>query len=325
MRARFLAVAGVVVAAVVAVVIVRTASHHGLPDLAADYRTAHPGQVFHLPCGTYGDVTIDHAFGRSGAPVVFAGSSCVHLGRLAIAGDLLEIDGVDVHGWKIVGSRGVTLRDVSSNGAVYISGGASDVRVIGGQIYSSTPVRSDSQITLSHDVTIDGVRFHDWIDSHAGGHNHHIECLQVGAADGLVIENSTFRNCYTHDIFVRAWGHVERRPTPLRGIVVRHNLLTKTLNGYYSMQLIDDLVPASERPSSALVTGNAVEQGIAFRFAHGHIDFSGNRYVGFSRYSCMVDKSDRGGAQISDNVYRFGVVCGRGDRVDSRVDLSAVP
>lgn len=327
MRVRLLAIAGAVVAlVVVVVVVVRLAlNHQSLPDLNELYRTASPGQVFHLPCGSYSDVTIDRVPGRSGAPVVFVGSSCVHLGRLVISADSLEIDGVDVRGWKIVGADGVTLRDVSSDGALYVAGDASDVRVIGGQVYSSKRVTSDSQITLSHDVLFDRVRFHDWIDSLAGGVNHHIECLQVGAADGLVVENSSFRDCYTHDIFVRAWGHVGRQPTPLRGIVIRHDLLARTVSGLYSMQLIDDLLPASERPSSALVAGNAVGQGIAFRFAHGRIAFSGNRYVGFSSYSCSVGKSRRGGALITDNVYRSGVVCGHGDRVDPRVDLAAVP
>ena len=132
---------------------------------------------------------------------------------------------------SVPGANGVTLRNITADGAVYITG-ASNVSVLGGQVYSPVPVKSDSQIAslrglVPTNILIDGVSFHDFHDVGPGQVNH-IECLQVGAAINLTIRNSSFRNCATHDIFIRSWGMLNNSPSPLSNVVVENNLLAKT-------------------------------------------------------------------------------------------------
>ena len=146
--------------------------------------------------------------------------------------------------WNVrPGANGVTLRNVMADGAVYITG-ASNVSVLGGQVYSLLPVKSDSQIASFYgkvptNILFDGVSFHDFQDV-GPGNVHHIECLQVGSAINLTVRNSSFRNCATHDIFIRSWGTLNNSPHPLSNIVIQNNSFAKTTSGYYAMQVMDD-------------------------------------------------------------------------------------
>ena len=112
----------------------------------------------------------------------------------------MRVAGVQIYGshlelrnlqtaWNVrPGANGITLRNVMADGAVYITG-ASNVSVLGGQIYSLLPVKSDSQIAsycgkVPTNILFDGVSFHDFQDVGPGNVNH-IECLQVGSGINL--------------------------------------------------------------------------------------------------------------------------------------------
>jgi hypothetical protein len=141
---------------------------------------------------------------------------------------------------------------------------------------SADPVIASLYGLVPTNILIDGVYFHDFIDI-GPGQFHHIECLQVGSGINLTIQNSTFRNCGTHDIFIRSWGNVNGSPHPLRNIVVRNNTLAATIAGYYAMQILDDLWTAS--PTSFVVQNNTAGQGIVIRVTHGTAQVSGNIYT----------------------------------------------
>jgi hypothetical protein len=171
----------------------------------------------------------------------------------------------------------VTLRNVVADGAISISG-ASNVSVLGGEVYSPVRVSADPVIAslrglVPTNILIDGVYFHDFQDV-GPGQLHHIECLQVGGAINLTIRNSTFRNCATHDIFIRSWGHVNASPYPLTNVVLQGNTLAATTVGYYAVQILDDLWTSS--PTSFFVFNNTAAQSILVRVTHGTAQVSGN-------------------------------------------------
>ena len=122
-------------------------------------------------------------------------------------------------------------------------------------------------------LLIDGVYFHDFIDVGPGA-LHHIECLQVGSGINLTIQNSTFRNCATHDIFIRSWGTVNSSPHPLQNVVIQNNTFAATASGYYVMQVMDDLWTAS--PTSFVIQNNTSGQNIVVRVTHGTAVVRGN-------------------------------------------------
>ena len=168
--------------------------------------------------------------------------------------------------WKALPTANtITLRNITSPGAIYITGGATNISIIGGQVYSPVPVSTDSQIASLYgkaptNILFDGVSFHDFRDI-GPGNLHHIECLQVGAAVNLTIQNSTFQNCETHDLFIRSWGFVNNSPYPLTNILIKNNTFAPTYTGYYSMQVLDDLW-TGQPPTSVTIANNTFQQGI---------------------------------------------------------------
>jgi hypothetical protein len=208
-------------------------------------------------------------------------SGAVNVSGVSIAGSHVELRNMQTKWAVLSGANGVTLRNVVADGAVSISG-ASNVSVLGGQVYSPVPVSSDPVIASIHglvptNILIDGVYFHDFVDI-GPGQLHHIECLQVGGAINLTIRNSTFRNCATHDIFVRSWGTINASPYPLTNIVIQGNNLGKTTVGYYAIDIMDDLWTAS--PTSFFVLNNTAAQTILVRPTHGTAQVAGNVVAG---------------------------------------------
>jgi hypothetical protein len=134
----------------------------------------------------------------------------------------------------IVGERmtGVRQRDVTAIGITAAGlqiDGASEVRIEGGS-FGGTPERPTtwnsgirrSTKTMPSDIVIDGASFHD-VRCARDEPNCHIECLIVGAVDGLVLRNSQFARCPIMDVFfepfngpirdVRLEGNRFARPT----------------------------------------------------------------------------------------------------------------
>lgn len=239
-----------------------------------------------VAAGSYPKQTISVDARKSGATanVIFQpAAGAVQAAGVAIAGSHVELRNMQTK-WAVQsGANGVTFRNVVADGAVSISG-ASNVSVLGGQVYSPVPVSADPVIASIHglvptNILIDGVYFHDFQDIGPGQY-HHIECLQVGGAINLTIRNSTFRNCATHDIFIRSWGTINASPYPLTNIVIQGNTLAATTNGYYAIDILDDLWTAS--PTSFFVLNNTAAQTILVRPTHGTVQVSGNVVAGNS-------------------------------------------
>jgi hypothetical protein len=244
------------------------------------YHQASPGTAVLVAAGSYPQqaITVDARKTGAAADVVFQpAAGAVRVSGVSIAGSHVELRNMQTK-WAVQsGANGVTLRNVVADGAVSISG-ASNVSVLGGQVYSPVPVSADPVIASVHgqvptNILIDGVYFHDFVDV-GPGQLHHIECLQVGGAINLTIRNSTFRNCGTHDIFIRSWGTINGSPYPLTNIVIQNNSLAATVAGYYAMQILDDLWTAS--PTSFSVLNNTAAQGILVRVTHGTAQVAGN-------------------------------------------------
>jgi hypothetical protein len=288
------------------------------------YAQAAPGQVVQVGAGSYPAQTInvDAKKLSATADVVFqpAAGAQVRVGVVSIYGSHLELRNMQT-AWRVrTGANGVTLRNVTADGAVYITG-ASNVSVLGGQVYSPVPVSSDSQIAsllgkVPTNILIDGVSFHDFQDVGPGNY-HHIECLQVGAAINLTIRNSSFRNCATHDIFIKSWGMLNNSPSPLSNIVIQNNSLAKTTGGYYTMQVMDDQWTALPH-TSFYILNNTSQQSIVVRVTNGTAQVRGNFIVSMSAYFCNSYGQSR---WFDYNTYAYGVPCGLHDIVTN----SSVP
>ena len=95
-------------------------------------------------------------------------SATVKLAGLALSADHVEVSGLTTRGYNIYGVD-VQLLNVTSTDGIYISG-ARDVSVIGGEVYSPVPVTTDPMISsrlgnAATNVTLDGVWFHDFMDT----------------------------------------------------------------------------------------------------------------------------------------------------------------
>jgi hypothetical protein len=281
------------------------------------YHAARPGQFVLVAGGSYPAQAIkpDPTKTNASADVVFQPqtSSQVSVASVTVSASHLEIRSMQTK-WAVQpGSDTITFRNVVADGKISISG-ASNVSVIGGQVYSPVPVSSDPIIAayagkVPTNILIDGVSFHNWYDV-GPGQLHHIECLQVGAAINLTIRNSDFKNCATHDIFVRSWGTLNNSPNPLSNIVIQNNTMAAT-SGYYSMQIYDDLWTSAPRTSFSVI-GNTAQQDFVIRVANGTAKVWYNRLPGMSAFMC----NSYGQYQWFDyNTYTGGVPCGPHDVV----------
>jgi len=281
------------------------------------YHLASPGQTVLLAAGDYPlQFVKPDASKTADAPVVFtpASGAQVTVARLDVSASHVEFSNFQADWAVATPANGVTFRNIVANGAIYVTG-ASNVSVLGGQIFSPVPVSSDSQIASTKgqvptNILFDGVAFHDFTDV-GPGQLHHIECLQVGAAVNLTIRDSKFWNCATHDIFIRSWGFVNNSPSPLSNIVIENNWFAKTVGGFYTMQVLDDLW-TGDPPTSLTIRNNSALQTILVRLSHGTAVVHGNLLPAMSKFLC----DSYGQSQWFDyNVYSSGVQCGPHDAV----------
>lgn len=322
-------------------------------SLDAAYQKANPGDVYELVAGDYSTAkqTIRRRVDGMAmtTPVLFrpavAGSD-VFLGSVMLQGDGVELADMRARGVALAGGavrrpagtptvdsdyvcdltlRNMLLDSVGKN--AFNAHRAKRVKVIGGEWTSSVRVDTDNMLTSTVDVLIEKVHVHHWLDV-GPGELHHIEGLQVGGADGLTIRECVFEHNATHNVFMRSWGTTfDGDPQPMRRIVIEGNTFRQLEGGggYYLVQLMDDLVPASEGETDAIVRGNSFEQGMTFRFDKGVIEFCENRYPGLSQY--VVDQMLKPPYPVDghDNVYKSGTAFFPGDTVDPNVDLSNPP
>jgi hypothetical protein len=250
------------------------------------------------------------------ARVVFmpVSNAQVRVGGVRVSGSYVELRNLQTT-WRVQpGVTGVVLRNVISPGPFSITG-ASQVSVLGGEVFSPVPVATDSQIAslngmVPTDILIDGVAFHDFHDV-GPGNFHHIECLQVGAAINLTIRNSKFWNCATHNIFIRSWGMANNSPSPLSNIVIENNWLSKTTDGFYGLQVLDDLWKGTPKTSFVL-RNNSSLQSFVIRVDNGTASVIGNILPSMSPFFCNSYGQNK---WFDYNLYGSGAPCGAHDRV----------
>jgi hypothetical protein len=201
---------------------------------------ARPGDVVEIGAGVYGAQELTAHHGTEGsAAVVYrpAADARVELEYVTVTGTGVELQDLATGGWSVTRpARAVTLRRIDARGAVFITS-AHQVRVIGGSVGPGDS--KDSQIKAEDtegapvptDILIDGVDFHDWtrkVDPDA-----HVECLQVGGVRRLVIRNSRFRNCATHDVFLRSWGG----SAVIDDVSIENNWFGASPEGFYAVRV----------------------------------------------------------------------------------------
>jgi hypothetical protein len=281
------------------------------------YHVASPGQTVLLAAGSYPTQSIrPDATKTDPTPVVFTPmpGAQAQVVRLDVTASHVEFSNLQADWAVATPANGVTFRNVMADGAIYITG-ASNVSVLGGEIFSPVPVSSDSQIAsirgqVPTNILFDGVAFHDFVDV-GPGQFHHIECLQVGAAVNLTVRDSKFWNCGTHDIFIRSWGMVNNSPSPLSNVLIENDWFARTVAGFYAMQVLDDLWTGSP-PTSVTIRNNSALQTIIVRVSHGSAVVHGNLLPSMSKFFC----NSYGQNQWYDyNVYSSGVPCGPHDVV----------
>jgi chitodextrinase len=299
----------------------------GAPCLSFNraYQLAAPGASVTVSAGQYAAQTIKSSAGKlSGPDVVFqpAAGAVVAVARLTILGSHIQLTNMNFPYDVGAGASNITLRNINADAAISVAG-ASNVSVIGGQVYSPVPTASDSQVAsyggfVPTNILFDGVYFHDFADTCQTSTcvSNHIECLQVGAANGLTIRNSRFQRCWSHDIFIRSWGYMNNSPSPIKNVLIENNWFAPTTVGYYSIQLLDDLASAYA-PSSALLRNNTALQGWNIHLQYGTQQVVGNILPAMDSWACSTT-----GAGYDYNLYMSGTPCGPHDQVGNPMLVS---
>jgi hypothetical protein len=183
--------------------------------LTSAVSSAAGGAVICVASGSYGAMSWTGGTGRTSQVVVepAPGASPVFTGALTEDASWLTVLDINMGGqlWEIDGpTRNVTMEGVTAAHFRILSsasGGVSNVTVQGGSYgpnytYPDNTIGSNAS-TVNTNITIDGVLFHDQINTVSGAH---FECLQVWDANGLTVENSKFTNCSYFDLFVQHVG-----------------------------------------------------------------------------------------------------------------------
>lgn len=217
------------------------------------YRLVQPGDHVEIAAGRYRSQRIyPDETKDSPRDVVFrpaAGARVIVKRYLSPWASHVTVKDIEAEGdLFIVGARetGVPQRDVTAIGITAAGlqiDSAVNVTIKGGS-FGGTPERPTtwnsgirrSTETLPANVVIDGARFHDTrcADDEP---NCHIECLIVGAVDGLVVRDSEFVRCPIMDVFFEPFNG------PIRGVTLERNRFARptgpdgTGESAYSVQL----------------------------------------------------------------------------------------
>lgn len=295
------------------------------------YRVAAPGDTVQIAAGKYPAQVIAPDPTKVNATVRVllqpVPGATVQIARVTVNGSHLELRDVQAP-WSIQARAAsstddVVIRNVTASGPVSISG-ATNVSVLGGAVYSPTPVASDPLVTSANghvptNVLIDGVSFHDFVDVGPGQY-HHIECLQIGSGINLTIRNSRFRNCATHDIFIRSWGTANGNQHPLTNVVLENNVLEPVLSGYYDFQFLDDLWTGVPSASLLFRDNTVVGANPVFRLTYGTARVRSNIFPSQTRYGCGAYGQRR---WLDYNLWQAGAACGPHERVGSAAFVDA--
>jgi hypothetical protein len=217
----------------------------------AAYHRAAAGESVVVAAGSYGSqrLTADASKLSAKADVQFrpAQGAQVTLDELRVEGSHVSFAGMKASDFYAGINRPVpqtsqpayvSFRNMTLN--VFFISGASYVRILGGSV--GPTVDNAAQIDdcdgcnyhPSH-ITIDGVRFHDFVRQTPGIH---MECLHVYSANDLVLRNNSFVNCAIFDVLVNNYGELGSAS----GFTVENNFFDR---------------PGSGEPSGSLSDGNS--------------------------------------------------------------------
>lgn len=175
---------------------------------------------------------------RGRRPVVLrpAPGARVRLGVLEFHTHGVELRDLELAGWHAYDDSGeLTFRDARARW--FFVDSASNIKILGGSVGPADSV--DPQIRAANttgapvprNILIDGVTFHDFTARQDP--SQHIECLQFGAGDHVVVRRSRFLGCRGHGIFVASWGGTAK----VRDFVFEDNHFGTVPDGYYSLRV----------------------------------------------------------------------------------------
>lgn len=174
------------------------------------YHVAAPGQVVQLASGNYGSQTINADSTKTGsARVVFrpAAGATPTFDLIDILGSHIEIDGVHTSVWRTEPSAAdILLRGVTTK--VFFITSSHNITVLGGSVgpnlNQASEIRNCTNCTsISNNIKIDGVLFHDYVKTIPGIH---MECLHAYPVRNFTLLNSRFENCAIMDLFFANYG-----------------------------------------------------------------------------------------------------------------------
>jgi hypothetical protein len=178
------------------------------------YNTSQPGDVILVPAGVYGAQVVPDG----SKAITFRGLSGNKIRKLDNHSANMTFDGLDID-----------ANFGTPAGAAFENHGVANVTLknsrVGNVIDQKGALLGGWETTAPMNMVIDNVEFHDVIQQGADVHN---ECI-FSQAPGLVIRNSTFRNCATMDLMVTRgdfWG----QPT-YGGITLENNVFAHSVNG----------------------------------------------------------------------------------------------
>jgi hypothetical protein len=286
------------------------------------YRLALPGQIVDVAAGTYGaqvisldpskmselDVLLRRRPGET-APVVVRGSFDVY-------GRHVELQGIRFPwGWSVrQGAEDVTFRDTQTS--VFSIGSARRISILGGEIGPWTATNSgDPKIAKSAptslpptEILVDGVRFRDIVRPPGSGL--HIECLQIGSANGVVVRNSTFERCAVHGVFVQSYGS----GYTLANVRIENNVFG-VLEGYHAIKVS---VPGWAEPCvGCVLVGNRASKPVAVNVERtgSSIRVAGNTMSSADLYGPGWCDHGLGGVLWDANTFLRAPFCGTNVRL----------
>jgi hypothetical protein len=295
--------------------------------LARTYRLATAGMTVELAAGSYADSSLPlDASKTSLSDVLFApaaGASVTFSGTLHIYARHAELRGMRFTNsvWVDSTAQDVTLRGDTLKNFQILSSGAEaprDISFIGGSMGPSADennrIASNGTSTTASptNILIDGVNIHDYTLS--PGSSAHVECLQVWAADGLTIRNSTFRNCDVFDIFLQKLpGGAAATPT---NILIENNFMNCCATGFFSIRLADH---AGTSWRNVTIRNNSMDKApnLDAGVPYSNVKVLNNIAPGLSLYTGATggEGSLPAGVTVDYNVWYAGAKVGTHDQV----------
>jgi hypothetical protein len=259
---------------------------HPCATLRHAYQVARPGDVVRVGRGTYGPQVVP---GGSKA-VTFLGARGNKLRKLDNFADNVTFNRIDVN----AGFR-------TPDGAAFENRGSANVTFKNGRIGSVT--NQKGALPSGRNFTFSNVVFHDVVMTVGGTH---MECVFAIGVPGMVIRNSTFRNCAVMDVFFTYGDWWSPRPPPYGHIRIENNIFGHVMNedeswNYYPLYVAST---GDATLDGWVVRNNTFEQNASVGGNHTHAVAS--RWVGnLGGWDCLP------GMAYSHNV---GKRCGPSDK-----------